>query len=71
MFLFRLSARRRLRYELNSAFGLSNLNGLAETTLESLPHPDTLAYALARLPVGELARLRTEMARTLLRGRVL
>jgi hypothetical protein len=71
MFLFGLSARRRLRYELNSAFGLSNLNGLAETGLESLPHPDTLAYALRKLPAGELARLRTEMARTLLRGRVL
>jgi hypothetical protein len=71
MFLLALSARRRLRYDLNSAFGLENLNALAETVLEMFPHPDTLAYALRKLPVKELASLRTRMARSLLRGRVL
>jgi len=71
MFLMGLSARRRLRFEFNSAFGLANLNAVAQTDLETLAHPDTLAYALQKLPVGELIRLRRWMVQALLRGRVL
>lgn len=71
MFLFGLSARRRVRYDLNGPAGLANLNAVAETDLETLPHPDTLNYAFKKLPVGELARLRAQMVRALLRGRVL
>jgi hypothetical protein len=46
MFLFHLSPRRRLRYDFNSESGLPNLNRLAEAELQTLPHPDTLAYLL-------------------------
>jgi hypothetical protein len=67
MFLFHLSARRRLRYEFNSKGGLPNLNGLAETELETLPHPDTLAYLLKHLSPDSLDRLRSRMVRRLLR----
>jgi hypothetical protein len=71
MFLFALSARRRLRYELNGTTGRANVNAVAQTDVETLPHPDTLHYALTKLPVGELARLRTDMAGDLVRRRVL
>jgi len=39
LFLFQLEARRRLRFDLNSEFGLQNLNTLGQTDLETLPHP--------------------------------
>jgi len=69
MFVFRLPARRRLRYDLNSDCALSNLNGLAGVAMETLPHPDTLAYLLKRLPVADLEALRLDMVRSLLRSR--
>jgi len=71
MFLFQLEARRRLRFDLNSDFGLQNLNTLAQTHLETLPHPDTPIYLLKKLPLRHFDRLRTEMVRTLTRKRVL
>jgi hypothetical protein len=71
MFLFHLSARRRLRYDFNSHSGLTNLNRLAETELQTLPHPDTLAYLLERLSPDALDRLRRRMVRRLLRKRCL
>lgn len=71
LYLLGLPARRRLRFDFNSDFGLANLNALSQSELETIPHPDTLAYALERLRPKELAWLRTRMARTLLRSRVL
>lgn len=71
MFLFHLSARRRLRYDLNSEGGLPNLNSLAQTQLQTLPHPDTLAYFLKNLSPHSLDRLRMHMVRRLLRKRSL
>jgi len=71
MFVFHLSARRRLRYDLNSKGGLPNLNLLAETELETLPHPDTLAYLFENLSPHSLDRLRRRMVRKLLRKRCL
>ena len=71
MFVFHLSARRRLRYDLNSKGGLPNLNLLAETELETLPHPDTLAYLFENLSPDSLDRLRRRMVRKLLRKRCL
>lgn len=71
MFLFQFEARRRLRFDLNSEFGLQNFNTLAETDLETLPHPDTPIYLLKKLPLVHFDRLRTQIARTLLRKRVL
>jgi len=71
MFLFHLSARRRLRHDFNSKGALPNLNRLAETELETLPHPDTLAYLLKHLQPDSLDRLRRRMVRRLLRKRCL
>lgn len=71
MFLFHLSARRRLRYDLNSEAGLPNLNRLAETELQTLPHPDTLAYLFKRMSTAGLRGLRAAMVRALLRKRSL
>jgi hypothetical protein len=69
MFLFHLSARRRLRHDLNSENGLPNLNTIAQTQLETLAHPDTLAYLLENLSPDSLDRLRRRMVRQLLRKR--
>lgn len=71
MFLFHLPARRRLRYDFNSPSGLANLNRLAETELETLPHPDTLAYLVKHLSPESLDGLRRQMVRRLLRKRCL
>lgn len=71
MFLFLLRARRRLRHDLNSEYGLANLNRLARTDLETLPHPDTPAYLLERLRVEALAGVLVRMVRQLIRSRVL
>lgn len=71
MFLFHLSARRRLRYDLNGDGALANLNDLAQTELLTLPHPDTLAYLLEHLSPEGLDRLRRRMVRRLLRKRCL
>jgi len=71
MFLFHLSAPRRLRHDFNSKGALPNLNRLAETELETLPHPDTLGYLLKHLQPDSLDRLRRRMVRRLLRKRCL
>jgi len=71
MFLFLMRARRRLRHDLNSDYGLANLNRLAGTELDTLPHPDTPAYLLKRLAGGALGELLVKMVRHLLRNRVL
>jgi hypothetical protein len=71
MFLFHLSARRRLRHDFNSQGALPNLNDLAGTELQTLPHPDTVAYLLKHLDPDSLDRLRRRMVRRLLRKRCL
>ena len=71
LFLFRLAARRRLRFELGSVAGVENLNRLAGTNLERIPHPDTLAYYLKRLPPHELAAVPARMVRDVVRSRAL
>ena len=73
MFLCQLKARRRLGYDLNSQFGLANLNHLAETHLETLPHPDTVIYPMKgrSLDASVSDEIRVQMARSLLRMRAL
>jgi len=71
LFLFRLGARRRLRFDLSSPAGIANLNRLAGTDLKAIPHPDTLLYLLRRLPPDDLGLVRSEMMETLLRSRAL
>jgi hypothetical protein len=71
LFIFQLPARRRLRFDLNGEGGLANLNRIADTHLDHLPHDGTLAYLLKGMPVGGLDGLRVELARALLRKRSL
>ena len=71
LFLFRLEARRRLRFDLGSAAGVGNLNLIAETSIEEVPHPDTLVYYLKGLCPEELSAVRTGMVRGLVRSRAL
>lgn len=71
LFLFRLGARRRLRFELHSPAGVENLNRIAETSIEQIPHPDTLAYYLKGVCPEELSDVRTGMVRDLVRSRAL
>lgn len=71
MFLFRLGARRRLRFDLGSPAGIANLNRLAGTEMEAIPHPDTLAYLMEGLPPDELARVCADMVGDLIRSRAL
>ena len=71
MYLFLMRARRRLRHDLNSDYGLANLNRLAGTAADTLPHPDTPAYLLKRLSVEALGEVLVKMVRRLVRCRVL
>jgi hypothetical protein len=71
MYLFLLRARRRLRHDLNSEYGVANLNRLAGTDLETLPHPDTPAYLFKALRVEALSEVLVKMVRKLLRKRAL
>ncbi|MFH1731397.1 MAG: hypothetical protein ABIF82_07085 [Planctomycetota bacterium] len=71
LFLFRLEARRRRRFDLGSAAGVANLNRIAETSIEEVPHPDTLVYYLKGLCPEELSGVRTGMVRGLVRSRAL
>ena len=70
-FVCLLGSRRRLRTAFNGPAGLANLNRLAGTDLATLPHPDTIAAALKKLPAGALDRVRTRLMRALLRSRAL
>jgi len=71
LFVFRLGARRRLRFDLSSGAGLANLNRLASTEVAEIPHPDTLAYLLRGMPPEELAEVRSRMIQDLIRSRAL
>lgn len=71
LFLCKLGARRQLLFTAHAPTFLTNLNVLAETRLEQVEHPDTLAYLLGRLALTELPRLLTALVRRLLRMKVL
>ena len=71
LFLFRLGARRRLRFDLNSTAGVENLNRIAETNVGQIPHPDTLAYYLTGGCPEAVSGVRTERVRDLVRSRAL
>lgn len=73
MFFFHLPARRRLRYDFNSPHALDNYNLLTNCELVTLPHPDTPIYPLGKKKLSPDGpdRVRVQMARSLLRGKVL
>jgi len=70
-FLLRLESRRQIRFELDSPRALENLNRLAGCRQDRVPHGDTLNYFLGRLTPGELAGLRLDMVRRLIRMKAL
>lgn len=71
LYLFRLGARRRLRFELRSPEALRNLNRLAQSRQNKIPHDDTVAYLFKHMSSGGLRRVRTHMLRRILRARML
>jgi hypothetical protein len=71
LYFFRLGARRRLRFELRSTDALGNLNRLAATRQQKIPHDDTVAYLMKQMPPEGLRRVRAHMLRRMLRCRML
>ena len=73
LFLFKLSSRRQLDFQLNvdGPEVLANLNRLARTKQQTRPVNDTLDYFLAGIGSPAVAGLRTKMVRRLIRMRAL
>jgi hypothetical protein len=73
LYLFQLSSRRQLDYELDAAGTcvLANLNRLAQTEHDSRPVHDTLDYFLGHSQPEALAALRVQMVRRLIRMKAL
>lgn len=64
-------SRRDFRMTSDSPAFVANMNLLADTVQDTVPHPDSLAYLVERLPAEELAGVLTRCVRTLIRSRVL
>jgi hypothetical protein len=73
LFLFKLSSRRQLDYQLNTdgPAVLANLNRLAGTDQETRPVNQTLDYFLGRVGTAPVRDLRTQAMRRLLRTKAL
>jgi len=71
VFCLKLSSRRQIRFETNTATALENLCRLCGHRQEEVADPDSVNYYLTLLPAGELENLRDLMIRRLIRSRVL
>ena len=71
LFLLKLGARRQIAFELDSPMALENLNRLAASHQETVPHSDTLDHFLGHVPPAQLPRLRRKMIRRLIRMKAL
>jgi hypothetical protein len=72
LFVLKLSARRRIRFELNTAEGLANLNRLSQSSQQAVAHDGTLDHFLGHVHPGELDRkLRGNMVGRLIRMKAL
>ena len=71
LFLFKLQARRQIKFLLHQGAVLSHINHLVQGKNETVCHGDTLEKVLHWLPWQGLAGIRTEMVRRLLRMKVL
>jgi hypothetical protein len=73
LYLFQLSSRRQLDYDLRDggAQVLDNLNRLADTTQTTLPVHDTLDHFVGHVPLRGWERLRDQMVQRLLRMKAL
>jgi hypothetical protein len=64
-------SRRHFRTTSDTPAFLANLNWLTGTSQETVPHPDTIAYLLGRLPSEALAELPAKCVHALMRSRLL
>ena len=72
LFVLKLSARRRIRFELNTAEALANLNRLAQSSQQTVAHDGTLNHFLGHVHPDELDRkLRRNMVGRLIRMKAL
>jgi len=72
MFLTHLGSRRQFNYEGRDSSGwMANLATLADHTLTTVPHGDTIAYYLERLPPEPLAAIPQRMVNRLIRTKAL
>lgn len=71
VFLMKVEARRQINFRFNTPGFISHINFLAKTDLEKVPHSDTVAYLLEKLPFEYLCTLRIKMIKHLMRSRTL
>jgi len=72
LFLLKLGSRRRIRFELNTAEALANLNRLSGSSQETLAHDGTLNHFLGHVHPRELEiKLRRKAVRRLIRMKAL
>lgn len=71
MFLSKIGSRRQINFELKNDKALKNLNVLAKTDINTIPHDCTLGYLMEILNIVELAKIRTKMISCLIRNKVL
>jgi len=77
MFLFKVEARRNIKYQMATPALIENLQTIGEIFYPGTPFPDTLPhgctlnYLLKRIPVKEVEGLRVEILRSLLRKKCL
>lgn len=69
LFLLKLSARRQINYEFNEKEMIKNIEVLAKSDMDRIPHDGTLEYLMERLDLRELAKLRTKMINRLIRNK--
>jgi len=69
MFVFRLGARRQIRFRLETLEALTRLKALTGQDLPSVAHGDTLEHYLARVDPSELQKIPVAMVRALLETR--
>jgi len=71
LFLLKLGARRQLGFELNTPEALRNLNRLSGCRQDAVAHHDTLNHFLGHVGPAEVAKVRRQMVRRLIRMKVL
>jgi len=70
-FLLKLGSRRQMRFELDTAEALANLNCLSQSQQQTVAHSDTLNHFLGHVPPAALSRLRRQMIQRLVRMKAL
>lgn len=71
LFILKMASRRQINYQWDRPIFLRNLSLLAETEIRDLPHSDTLAYLMEKLPYDHLCRLRYKIIYQVIRKKAL